>query len=83
MKITIDDINFHIYGFICEKITKATNKQFEKLEELLTEQIQSVNWSNIDDLGCLTVSWLGMNGCYKQEEKEIVCDILNKVFKIK
>lgn len=81
MKLVLDDIRFSHKGFFIEKITKLSEKKLAEIEQKLTENIKSVEWANIDDIGFLSVSWIGLFGCYKAEEQKAVIDTLNKILK--
>ena len=80
IKLTTKDVKHHIKGFYVEKITKSSDGKLSKLEELLAENIASVDWANIDDLQYLCVSWT-QTICVDNEQEQSILNILNKLYK--
>ena len=67
------------YSIHVEKITDKYDEWFPffDLEEFLDDMFDStVDWSNIDDLGFLVISFRGLINLTK-EKKKLICDFIN------
>lgn len=79
-RLTPDDIcEFSGYSIHVEKITDKYDEwfPFSDLEEFLDDMFDStMDWSNIDDLGFLVISFRGPINLTK-EKKKLICDFIN------
>ena len=78
MKINLSDIDVTTCGFSVEKIKKLSDKKLNQLDKKLSEEVRSVNWTSIDDMGHLVVSWIH-SVWLEDEQKQKICDILNEL----
>lgn len=78
--LTIDDIDFNMYGFSINKIKRASDKKLNTLMDELSENVVSVSWTNVDDMGILSVRWLSTM-FISDEQKQETIKVLNKLFR--
>jgi hypothetical protein len=75
MKLTIEDIEFGMYGFMVRKVKKLSDKKLTAIEDSLDE-IHAVLYANIDDMGCLSVSWCNTQDLTEEEKKTVLRKLL-------
>ena len=78
-KITINDIEFNRVDVWCRKVTKGTDNQLNKLQNIL-EDLNQVESVNIEELGFLSISWRESKDSYSNNAKIIICNVINKIF---
>lgn len=79
-KITIDDIEFYHDGIWCKKIKKGTDGQLLEVQSNI-EDLFRVEFTNIEEYQFLTIGLRGYKNDYSNNEKEIICKMINDVFK--
>lgn len=82
MPLVLQDIEFNFGGFVVPRIKRASDAKLSKMDEALTKAGFTIDWSNIDDLACLSVAFGGRYNTLTNEQKNDVLNVLNRLFEL-
>lgn len=81
-RVETEDVFFWWGGFSCEKIKRASSKELDEIEDMLTQEFShryGVDFANVEEMGYLQVSWRD-KFTFSEKEKQSVIKILNSIF---
>jgi hypothetical protein len=76
--ISVTDLTVLWGSIMIEKITTLTDKQHMFIDDELSEKISTVEWTNIDDMGCLSIFFMNKRS-FTDDELKIIVDVLNSL----